>query len=169
MKNFIVFPSDYREPILTMAQVGRNEKPGFCIWVNPDQGRKGDPYFKMYNAQSYAKADKCIRIGIREPKLIYHTDGKKVWHITESDLKYLDKFMSQKSRKYAGYSNWQATIYDWNYEYSFIHPSPENQYEEDIDAFFDGYYDTEENLSDPSYVPSYQRQIIYAEEMELEN
>lgn len=29
----------YSEPVYSMAQIGRNENPGFCVWVNPDQGR----------------------------------------------------------------------------------------------------------------------------------
>lgn len=153
----------YSEPVYSMAQIGRNENPEFCVWVNPDQGRTRDPYFKMYNAQRYTAATKSIRIGILEPKLIYHSDGKQVWHVTKSDLKELDKFMSRKSRKYSGYTNWQATIYNWNYEYGFISPSPETLYDSDIDAFFDGYYDTRDNLSEPSYIPSNQTRIMYTD------
>lgn len=155
------------EPIYSMAQIGQNEKPSFCIWVNPDQGRNGNPYFKMFDAQRYTSAEKSIRIGLLEPKLIFHADGKKIWNVTKSDLKELDRFMSKKSRKYAGYTNWQATIYDWNYEYGYIQPSPEDMYDSDIDAFFDGFYDTKENLSKPSYIPHTQRQIIYSDEIKL--
>ena len=61
MKRITVIPPDYQEPIYSMAQIGQNESPGFCIWVNPDQGRNDDPYFKMYNAQKYASAEKSIR------------------------------------------------------------------------------------------------------------
>ena len=75
----------------------------------------------------------------------------------------LDKFMSRKSRKYSGYTNRQAAIYDWNYEYGFISQSPETLYDSDIDAFFDGYYDTKDNLSEPSYIPSNQTRIVYAD------
>ena len=167
MKRITVIPPDYQEPIYSMAQIGQNESPGFCIWVNPDQGRNDDPYFKMYNAQKYASAEKSIRIGLLEPKLIYHSDGKEIWHVTKSDLKHLDVFMSKKSRKYVGYTNWQATIYDWNYEYGCITPSPDDEYVSDIAAFFDGYYDTEENLAKPSYISSTQRRIIYADEIRL--
>lgn len=160
-----ILVSPHHEPVYSMAQIGKNENPIFCIWVNPDQGRNGDPYFKMYDAQKYSSAKHSIRIGLKEPKLIYHADGKKFWNVTKSDLKALDRFMSKKSRKYAGFTNWQATIFDWNYEYGCIEPSPEDEFNSDIEAFFSGYYDTNENLHKPSYIPSTQRQICYADEI----
>lgn len=151
------------EPIYSMAQIGQNEKPAFCIWVNPDQDRIGDPYFKMYDSQRYTTAKRSIRIGIKAPKLIYHKDGKGVWAVTTSDMKYLDAFMSKKSRKYLGYTNWESTIFDWNYEYGFITPATDSEYASDIDAFFGGYYDTSKNLNHPSYVPSTTKQPTYAD------
>ena len=149
--------------IFCMAKIGQSAKPAFCVCVNPDAGRVGEPYLKYYNSQNYNKADAVIRLGLKEPKFIYHKDGKNQWEVTRKELKQLDEFMTKKSAKYRRYTNWEVTLYHWNYEYGFLDADYPDDYETDIDAFFDGYYDTEENLSEPSYLPSYQERIVYAD------
>lgn len=167
MKKITVRPSSYKEPIMSMAQIGRSrdtDKIGFCVYVNPDSGRKGNPYFKFYNAGGYNKADKIVRLGIKRFEVIKHSDGFKFWDVTKRELKVLDIFLSRKSKDYPKYTNWEVTLYQWNKEALFITDAPD-EYDSNIDAFFAGYYDTEENLSEPSYIPSTQEQILYAEEI----
>lgn len=62
--------------------------------------------------------------------------------------------MNSKSKKNPKYTNWEYTIFSWNDEYRFLESY--EGVEPLIDEFFNGYFDTEENLSNPSYVPSYQ-------------
>ncbi len=162
MKKFTVRPSNLQDDIFCMAKIGSSEKPSFCVWVNPDPGRVGDPYLKYYNAQNYTKAESVIRLGLKETKFIYHNDGKQSWKVTKKELKQLDDFLSKKSRKFVGVTNWQVTIYHWNYEYGLIDEDFPDKYASMIDAFVDGYFDTKENLSEPSYVPSNQKQPEYA-------
>ncbi|MCM1226143.1 MAG: hypothetical protein NC320_01800 [Clostridium sp.] len=165
MKKFTVYPSDYKEPIMSMAQIGRSrdtDKFGYCVYVNPDSGRKGNPYFKFYNASGYNKADKVIRLGIKKFEVIKHSDGFKFWDISKQEAKALDSFLSRKSKMYSQYTNWELMIFLWNVEALFITDAPD-EYESNIEAFFDGFYDTKENLAEPSYVPSYQERIVYAD------
>ncbi|MCM1226185.1 MAG: hypothetical protein NC320_02010 [Clostridium sp.] len=151
--------------IFCMAKIGQSAKPAFCVCVNPDAGRVGEPYLKYYNAQNYNKAEAVIRLGLKEPKFIYHKDGKKQWNVTKRELKQLNEFMSKKSIDDKPYTNWQSTLYHWNYEYGFLDSDYPEEYDRRIDAFFDGFYDTKENLAEPSYLPSCHEQILYADMM----
>lgn len=153
------------EPILSMSQIGRSrdtDKFGYCVYVNPDPGRKGNPYFKFYNASSYKKADSVIRLGIKSFEIIKHSDGLQFWNVGTKELKALDMFMARKSKEYPKYTNWEVTLYQWNREALFITDAPD-EYDMNIDAFFDGYYDTDDNFSEPSYIPSFQKRIVYAD------
>ena len=163
MKKFTVRATDLQDDIFCMAKIGSSIKPAFCVWVNPDSGRVGDPYLKYYNAQNYTEAESVIRLGLKEAKLIYHNDDKKRWKVTKEQLKQLDTFLSSKSAEYRRYTNWQTTIYHWNYEYGFLDSEYPDRYDTIIDAYMDGYFDTNDNLSNPSYIPSYQKQPSYAD------
>lgn len=149
--------------IFCMAKIGHSTKPAFCVCVNPDAGRVGDPYLKYYNAQNCSKAKSVIRLGLKEPKLIHHKDGKLDWDVNKKELKQLDTFLSSNSKTYRGYTNWQVTIYHWNYEYGLLDEDYPEEYNSLIDAYFNGYYDTPDNISEPSYIPSYQKQIFYSD------
>lgn len=93
---------------------------------------------------------------------IKSSDGFEYWDIGRREVKVLDDFMSRKSRDYPNYTNWEVTMYLWNRESFFIDNAPD-ECASNIDAYFDGYYDIDENLSHASYIPSEQSQIFYAE------
>lgn len=167
MKKFTVISENYREPIESMSQIGRNgseDKSEYCVYVNPDQSRTGDPYLKYYNARSYSKADKVIRLGMKKFEIIHHSDGLRFWDVTRKELKTLDNFLSGRSKIFSPYTNWQVALYLWNYESDLFTDIPD-KYNTIIEAFFDGYFDTEENLNKPNYLPSFQKQILYADEI----
>lgn len=167
MQKFTVHPSDFKEPIMSMSQIGRSrdsDKFSYCVYVNPDPGRRGNPYLKFYNASNYSKADKVIRLGMKKFEIIRHSDGLKFWDVNRQELKMLDAFLSRTAKENPKYTNWQYAIYQWNREALFITDAPD-EYASNIDAFFDGFYDTEENLSEPSYIPSFQERIIYADKI----
>ena len=50
----------------------------------------------------------------------------------------------------------------WNNENDFL-SSDTGSYDNPVEAFVNGYYDTKDNLSNPSYVPSYTEMPNYME------
>ena len=163
MKKSTVRPADLPDDIFCMVKIGSSMRPAFCVWVAPDPGRAGDPYLKYYDAQNYTQAGSVVRLGLKEAKFIFHHGGKKHWKVTKEDLQQLDRFLSAKSAEYRRYTNWQTTIYHWNYEYGFLAPEYPDSYDTLIDAYMDGYFDTKDDLSDPAYIPSDQEQPSYAD------
>lgn len=167
MKIYVNRLSENKEPILSMARIGaanERDKFNFCVYVNPDSKRNGNPYFKFYDSKSYSTAKKVVRLGIKKFEIIKHNDGFTFWDISKNEAKVLDAFLSRKSKSDARCTNWEYTIYHWNNESGFITDSPD-EYTDNIEAFLDGYYDNAENLKFASYIPSYQKQIIYADEI----
>ena len=144
------------ESIFSMATVGRNEKPTLMIAVNPDTGRIGDCYFNYYNNAYYPKSTKVTRINIKKPEKILHKnyDGKEEWGLSSRDKRILCAFLDAKSRDVPSLTNWQMVLYHWNNEYGNISKQFPDKYQSRIDAFVQGFYDTEENLKNPSYVYS---------------
>lgn len=151
--------------IYCMSKVGTSEKPPFIVGVYESGDHIGIPYLKIYNSQKYSTATKVTRLSLRDGSRIVHknTDGCIEWDdINNKTLKALDTFLQKRSRQFSEYTNWQVMIYLWNYETGFIKPSPENKYNTDIDAFFDGYYDTEENMNNPNYMSSDSKQPTFS-------
>lgn len=94
-----------------------------CVWVENPNTHVND-YFKYFNSFSYHKADGVARISLVKPEYIHHrnTDGKKVWKLTSSDKKQLVKLMNEPSKSRPGYTNWQATLIQYNFDNYYIQP-----------------------------------------------
>lgn len=145
----------YDEDINCMTTIGTNFSPTFTVIVNPDSRRIGDPYLKICDGKRFHSSEHTARLNLKEPALVkHHSDGKKEWNLTNKDIKNLKNYLNSKSKKNPKYTNWEYTIFSWNDEYGFLESY--EGVEPLIDEFFNGYFDTEENLSNPSYVPSYQ-------------
>ncbi len=144
------------EPIVSMARVGLDDSAKMLYYVNPDDRRVGDPYFKVYNNISHRIATEIARISFLEPRYIVHRDeaGKQPWKLNSSEKKKMINFLSKKS----GFLNltfWQYTMYHWDNEYGFLHNQFDTtRYNNILEAYADGFYDTEENLNHPSYLRS---------------
>lgn len=128
-----------------MATIYKSKEYGILVAVNPDSKRSGLPYFKFFNSYDFNKATHVIRIMFKDTDYVVHNDSKKLWKLNTQDKKLLVKIMNQESKRYKGYTNWDAAKFDWNYEYL----------EEmlDIDSYFNGEYD-DVYESNPGYIPS---------------
>ena len=153
-----------RTYISCMSKLGDNEKPAFMVGVYEDGSHIGEPYLKIYNNPRYSKSTHVTRLSLLDGHRIIHDnfDGREEWNIDNKTLKALDAFLSKPSRKFAEYSNWQVLLYLWNYETSIIVSAPDDLYDTDIDAYIDGYYDTEENLQNPNYMPSFADKPLFS-------
>ena len=89
----------YGNEILKIKEV-LNEKtifssPKISITVNPDQTKTisfiDDPYFKIYNGESFNSATKIARISLKDPHYIYHKNNrnKKQWILNSAERKIL--------------------------------------------------------------------------------
>lgn len=136
-----------QEPLFEMATVHRDFTNNVSVAVNPDSTKIGDPYFKFYNSTDYRKADKVIRILFNSPDFVVHQDIKEFWNLNGKEKKLLVDCLNTKSKKYkfTGCSVWDATKFDWNYEYLGI--------DIEVDNYLNGEYD-ETYKNNPSYVPS---------------
>ena len=161
MKRLVTASLEYIE---AMATIGSHVSPNFTIAVNPDSNRSGDCYFKYFDRESYSKAEHVARVNIRDTSRFYHknSDGKKEWSLNAKDKKELVSYLQSESDEWVGVSNWESVLYHWNIEsHTIDDPFPKDIYSSKIEAFLSGYYDTEENLQNPSYVASYLKMPNY--------
>lgn len=161
MKRYIQRDYEYVE---AMSTIGKHVKPNFTVAVNPDRGRKGDCYFKYYNSNDYHKAKKVARINLRIPSYIQHknSDGKEDWILNSKAKSALVDYLNNESDQWLNVTNWQSCLYHWNREKGLLDdPFPRDTYYSQIEAFLSGYYDTEENLSNPSYMSSQSKMPDY--------
>ena len=143
------------EPIESMAQIGIDRDAQMAYYVNPDPSRIGEPYFKVYDRESYVKSTRIARISFLEPRYIQHKDTKKPWILNHSEKRRLLQFLNDPSIKYSGASNWEYALYQWNNEHLLLNEAYNKKiYKDEIDAYIRGFYDIEENLDNPSYLPS---------------
>jgi len=148
------------EDIMCMATVAKHIKPNFSISVNPDAHREGTRYFKYRDSTDPRRPEHMCRINMRKPEKVYHrnSNGAKEWILNSKDKKWLCKFLDEVSKQQRSpykITNWLLTLYHWNNEFGFLddYDFPD-QYSSKLEAFVNGWYDTEENLSNPSYVAS---------------
>lgn len=148
--------SEFGEYISCMAKVGSSQKPPFMFCVYEDGSHIGEPYLKIYDSSKYSSSKRVTRLSLIDGRRIIHRnlDGREEWNIDNGTLKALNDYLKKNSKQYPNYTNWQVLIYMWNYETSFIAEFDDDKYDSYIDAFFDGYYDTEDNLSNPNYMKS---------------
>lgn len=159
MKRYIrnIVKVDDLEPIESMSQIGSDETANMVYYVNPDTNRRGDPYFKVYDNILRSKAKHMTRISFFEPKYIIHKPdkGMKYWKLNTSEIRAVIDYMNRRSALFR-ITNWQYAMYMWNMEFSFFNNGfDENKYDNAVMAYVDGFYDDEEHLGHPSYVPSF--------------
>ena len=146
------------EVILGMATIGSHIDPNFSVCVNPDAHRVGTCYFKYYNSESYTTADKVVRMNIRKPEVVIHRnrDGKKHWVLNSREKRAICDYLREPTRFDYRHkaTNWEYLLYTWNIECQLLGDFPSDSYDTPFEAFVDGWYDTDENLSNPSYVAS---------------
>ena len=94
---------------------------GMCIVVNANETRKGMPYFKVVNHNSFVKAEKIARISFLKPEYIIHKnrDGKADWHLNSQEKRHMIELLHQKSAV-LNYSIWKYAIAQYNMENSYI-------------------------------------------------
>ena len=99
---------------------------GMCIVVNRSEFRKGNPYFKVVNHNSFVKAEKIARISFLKPEYIIHKnrDGKTNWVLNNQEKRHMIELLHQKStnifRNGKRMSNWEKAIAQYNMENSLI-------------------------------------------------
>ena len=139
-----------------MAKIGQSDTPAFMVAVCENEDHIGEPHLKIYNNVTFLSATHVTRLSLRDGHRIIceNHDCKQEWNIDNETLKALNRFLDEKSRNYKGYTNWQALMFQWNWESSIISGELDDKYDTYIEAFIDGCYDTETNLSNPNYVSS---------------
>ena len=150
----------YGENIFTMTTVGRSQNPNFCVAVNPSTTRLGECYLKYYNKANYFKATKLARLNLRKPEKVYHRNNRESleeWNLNSHDRKALCDFLDSVSTKFKAVdvTYWQLVLFNWNNEWGFLESDFPDSFNSDVEAFIGGWFDTKENLANPSYMPSY--------------
>lgn len=92
------------------------------IIVNPvDSGNL--LYFKYCNTKGYTSETAVARISLLEPDYIYnHNDGHSSLILSSKAKKSLNEKLQSKSKKYPGYTVFQAVIFDLNMEKFDVYP-----------------------------------------------
>jgi len=112
-------PTNLDEMASVAAQT--NEAPTFCIYVNPDNHRIGNEYFKVYDKPSYFSSKKVCRISFHAPKYLIHRnrDGKKNFVLDAQRKKDLIKKLSEQHEVTIdgqAITVWQWAIMQYNKE-----------------------------------------------------
>ena len=140
------------EPLGEMADVITLQDPVISIQVNPDNSRKGNPYFKVYNTLNLRPGEtKVMRLHFLDSGMEYHQDKYLDWVPTKKDINMIISVLSMvhtinKGKIKTNHTNWQEACFLWNRFYGFLNPF-------DDDDYFDGKFDTQYK-DHPSYVPS---------------
>ena len=134
------------EPLGEMATVTTSDKPALRIQINPDRGRKGNPYFKAFNSPNFSKGTKVARLHFLDSGMEYHQDEFFDWVLTNKEIKQIKELLMEAHHDFPQLTNWQMACWLWNMEYSLIDPRNRSDY-------FSGKFD-EQFKDHPSYVPS---------------
>ena len=106
------------ENLNEMATIGRDNRKGLLMQVNPDEGRQGLEYFKFYNAFNHSNAKKMARIEFRRPEYVIHSNmmGEKTWYLNAHEKNDLMDFLNSQNSTRPDLSNWQYGIIAFNNE-----------------------------------------------------
>jgi len=148
MKKLIRYP----EEVYAMTTIGRNSKPAYMVAVNPDSNRIGDCYFKFYDSDSYSSSSSISRIRFDSPKYVKPHKGKHIVKLNATMKNELNKFMKTSYQDFPEITNWDYTKYAWNLDHNLVKSYVEGK--TPLQSYIDGDCDTEENLSNPNYVPN---------------
>ena len=140
------------EPLGEMATITRDEELSIRIQVNPDRGRIGVPYFKVFNTPMLLRnKTKVARLHFMDSGMEYHQDEFMDWVISNQDIKNIKKVLNKKYKD-TQYTIWQMTCYQWNFEYASFYNGKDIRNE---DEYFNGVYDADPDFyNHPSYIPS---------------
>ena len=113
------FSKDNQVNEMSMAWV--DQKAQKCCWVENPNTHEND-YFKYYDSFSYRKANHIARISLKSPQYLKHKnkDGKKNWILTNKEKKELIQLMQEDSTNHKGFTNWQATLIQYNFDNFYI-------------------------------------------------
>lgn len=144
------------EPIETFSIIDVDYDAQVAYYVNPDPDSTDEPYFKLYNHESFVKATKIARISFLEPNYIKQCDKNQSWILNFQEKERLLHFLSNPSDSYPYVSTWQHAMFQWNHECLLLEKQFDKcKYRNIVCAFSKGFYDTEENIHNPRYLPSY--------------
>lgn len=130
-----------------MSSIGSVEKPSMSVWVNPDPGRIGNPYFKVYDSETpKANKSKVMRLHFFDSGMEYHQDKYLDWVPKNKELKMVKEFLEEPNDDFKEYSNWDICKFMWNVEYHFF---PRRMRDDYFAGKLDGQF-----KDHPSYVPS---------------
>jgi len=105
-----------------MATVGFARKKakgeGWLVTVDSESDRKGEPYFKFYDAGSYKKAGHVARISFLEPRYIDHKGYPRSFRLNREQKGALMEFLAAPANVegYRDMTNWQRAIILYNLE-----------------------------------------------------
>lgn len=109
---------DYIVSLDAMSTIGWDEQKGILLQVHPAEPCACGNYFKVYNAASERRATRLARINFTQPLYTVHAPkwnrGKDYWWLNAREKRYLMEFF--ESRNWAGYTNWQYAILEFNKE-----------------------------------------------------
>lgn len=110
-------------PVNEMATVARSARMHILIQVNADEHHIGNPYFKVYNDESYGTATAMNRISFNGPEYIEHTTyGKDRWFLNSKEKQNLVALLNAPSEHIdrrdtsREYTNWEWAIIQYNNE-----------------------------------------------------
>ena len=144
-----------------MASIGVNTKPTFAVQVHPDSERSGDPYMKLYDNKGFSSEGNKTRVSLLRPRYVVHNN--EVWKLNSKYRRALVDFLNSPSKDFPGLTNWDMAKYHWNNECHVLSYDVDTGKLTGSQAYVSGLYDTEDNLSNPSYVPSYSEMPNYLE------
>ena len=130
-----------------MSAIGSSEKPQLSIWINPDPGRIGNPYFKVYNSETPKPNNtKVMRLHFFDSGMEYHNDKYLDWVPSNKHIKWVKEFLLEPHEDVESCTNWDMCKFLWNVEYHFF---PRRMREEYLSGMLDDQF-----KDHPSYVPS---------------
>lgn len=133
MQNFNELNNKLQKFVINeMSMAWVDKQANKCVWVENPNTHNSD-YFKYYNSFSYHKADGVARISLVEPKYLSHknTDGKDDWKLNSKEKKELVRIMQSPSNVRKGFTHWQVTLIQYNFDNFYIDP------EDTINGTFD--------------------------------
>ena len=139
------------ESFTETATVATSEKLKLRIAVNPNPGRRGVPYFKVYDDPIPKKRESQVaRPHFKDEGMEYHNGVYYDWDLKGGGLKDIKQLLQTPHEDFDPLTNWQIACFQWNVEYGFIGLSRENR-----SKYFNHEFD-ERFKDDPSYVLSTQ-------------
>ena len=109
---------EFIECLNEMASVRPIGQTSILLAINPDDNRDGDPYFKMYDSNSWGTATKVWRIRFDRAELIKKHKGRipAAVSINSKEKENLVEYLGKPSRDFKNAKIWDELKYRWNVE-----------------------------------------------------